>query len=97
MTCDIQGLSWNDPNRWGLEQLGAAWASLSLLIGVHGISSHGFSSTTSSEQLDLYVEVQGSERPRWKLQGHFCHTGQQGTEARPDVRREHIDPISQWE
>lgn len=104
MTCDIQGLGWGDLNCWELEQLGAAWASLSLLIGVsgplHGISSHGFSRATGacfSEQLDSYVEARGSKRPRWKLQGHFCHLGQQGTEASPDLRGEDIDLISQWE
>ena len=43
------------------------------------------------------MEAQGSKRPIWKLQGHFCHPGQQGTEGSPDLRGEDIHLTSQWE
>lgn len=75
------------------DSLGNLFLSLLESQGLSMASLH----MVSPEQLDSYVEARGSKRPRWKLQGHFCHQGQQGTEASPDLRGEDIDLIPQWE
>lgn len=66
----------DDLNHWGLEELEAAWHLFLSLLESQSFSAaslHGFCSTILSELLDSYMEAQGSTRPRWKLQGHFCH------------------------
>lgn len=86
MTCNTQGLSWDDLTCWKLKQLGAAWHLFLFLLESQGLSVallHGFSSMTFSEKLDSYLEAQGAKGPRWKLQDHFYHMVQHVTEASP--------------